>query len=239
MAVPPTPRYTSGMKAPGLPLLIALAAPAALAEERPLPVGSLRVEGNDRTADTIILRAADLKTGDPFGPETAGAVRQRVLNLRLFKEVVVIPETNGAEVDVAIRVKERWTLIPVPFVGASSRGVRAGAFMLESNLFGLNKILGAGGTFGREGPSTFVFYRDPGVAGSPFLVKGQARFADIRREQFDGDQQIYAYRDQRFDGSLSGGYQITPSLAVFAGWYVAFADAHAEDAFMAPPSTGP
>jgi hypothetical protein len=225
---------------PGLLLAVAVAVAApAWAQDPAVQVGELRVEGNRRTAAPVILGAAGIKQGDRFGPETAAEVQQRVLNLRLFRSVVVTPEPRGSGVDLAIRVVERRTLIPVPFVGATSRGVRGGVYVLESNLFGWNKLLVVGGTLSGEGPSAFALYRDPGVAGSRFLLRSIVRYGDLLREQFDGEQRIYAYRDERGEGSLSGGYQLTPWLSVYLGWYAAFAAAEAEADEMPPPATGP
>lgn len=218
-----------------LVILIALAAPARAEQAH---VGELRVEGNQRTAAPVILGAAGIKQGDRFGPETAAQVQQRVLNLRLFRAVEVTPEPRGSAVDLAIRVVERRTLIPVPFVGWSSRGVRGGLYVLESNLLGWNKLLVAGGMVSGEGPSGFAMYRDPGIAGSRFLLRCILRYGDQLREQFDSGQRIYAYRDERAEGLLFGGYQLTPWLAGYAGWYVSPAAADAEADETPPPSTG-
>lgn len=221
-------------------VLVALvvAAPSA-AGGSPAQVGELRVEGNRRTAAPVILGAARIKQGDRFGPDTAAEVRQRVLNLRLFQEVTVIPEQRENQVDVAIRVVERWTLLPIPFVGASSRGLRGGGYVLESNLLGWNKLLVVGGTYGGEGPSAFALYRDPGIAGTRWLGRGLVRYGDLLREQFDGERRIYAYRDERLEASLTGGFQIQPWLAVYLGWYAAVAGADAVDDEMPPPEAGP
>lgn len=227
------------MRWSGVVVAILLLASADVRAEPEVQVGVLRVEGNVRTVTPVILGAAGIRSGDPFGPETAAEVKQRVLNLRLFREVTVTPEPRGAEVDVAIRVVERWTLLPVPFVGASSRGVRGGAYLIESNLFGRNKLAGLGATFGGEGPTAFGLYRDPGVAGSRFLVRSMVRYGDLLREQFDGGRRVYAYQDERLEASLSGGYQIAPWLWAFAGWYAVFAGAERVDDEMEPPATGP
>ena len=59
------------------------------------------------------------------------------------------------------------------------------------------------------------------------------------REQFAGEQRIYAYRDERFEAALSGGYQILPWLAAYAGWYGTLAGSESEPDQMAPPDSGP
>jgi len=223
-----------------LAVMVSLAAPMpAWAEQAAALVGELRVEGNERTTAPVILGAAGIKSGDRFGPETAAEVQRRVFNLRLFREVTVTQEARGSEVDVAIRVVERWTLLPVPFVGASSRGVRGGAFLLESNLFGRNKVAGLGALYGGEGPSAFALYRDPGIGGSRALLRSMVRYGDLVREQFDGERRTYAYRDERFEAQLAGGYQWTRWLATYLGWYGGVGSAEVVDEEMAPPENGP
>jgi Surface antigen variable number repeat len=220
----------------GLVVATAIASPAWAEDPQ---VGQLRVEGNRRTAAPVILDAAGIKHGDRFEPGTPAEVKQRVLNLRLFRDVTVTPEPRGGQVDLSIRVVERWTLLPVPFVGASSRGLRAGAFVLESNLLGWNKTLVAGGIYSGEGPSAFALYRDPGVGGSRALLRSSLRYGDLLREQFDGARRIYAYRDERFEAALAGGYAIAPWLDVYLGWYGMLAGARPEEDEMAPPEAGP
>ena len=203
-------------------------------------VSAVHVEGNERTRAPVILEAAGIGVGDRFGPETAGEIEQRVLNLRLFRNVDVVSEARGGQVDVAIRVVERWTLLPIPFLAGSARGMRGGAYLLESNLFGWNKLLVLGAVYsGGEGPSAFGLFRDPSVAGTRGLFRTMIRYGDLLREQYDGSQRIYAYRDARVDASVAGGYAIRPWLSAYLGWYGALAGAEAVDEEMAPPATGP
>jgi hypothetical protein len=202
-------------------------------------VAGLRVIGNQRTRSPVILDAAGIAIGDRFEPGMAEVIEQRVLNLRLFRAVEVSASARGAEVDVAIQVVERWTLLPIPFVAGSSRGMRGGAYLLESNLLGWNKLVVLGAIYsGGEGPSAFALYRDPSVAGTRGLFRAMARYGDLLREQYRGADRVYAYRDGRVDLSASGGYAVTPWLSLFAGAYAVPAWSESVEGEAAPPANG-
>ncbi len=227
--------------------LIALATGRGAAAQTAMPSGApalgevaaVRVIGNQRTRSPVILEAAGIAVGDRFEPGMADVIEQRVLNLRLFRAVDVTASSQGAHVDVAIQVVERWTLLPIPFVAGSSRGMRGGAYLLESNLLGWNKLVVLGAIYsGGEGPSAFALYRDPSVAGTRGLFRAMARYGDLLREQYRGADRVYAYRDGRVDLSASGGYAVRPWLSLFAGGYAVPAWSEAVEGEAAPPDTG-
>lgn len=202
-------------------------------------VAAVRVIGNQRTRSPVILDAAGIAVGDRFEPGMADVIEQRVLNLRLFRAVDVSASAQGAEVDVAIQVEERWTLLPIPFLAGSSRGLRAGAYLLESNLLGWNKLVVLGAIYsGGEGPSAFALYRDPSVASTRALFRAMVRYGDVLREQYRGTARVFAYRDARVDLSASGGYAVTPWLSLFAGAYAVPAWSESVEGEAAPPASG-
>ncbi len=202
-------------------------------------VAAVRVTGNLRTRSTEILSAAVIEVGDRFEPGMAERIEPRVLNLRLFRAVDVRASSQGPRVDVAIQVEERWTLLPIPFLAGSSRGMRGGAYLLESNLFGWNKLVVLGAIYsGGEGPSAFALYRDPSVAGTRGLFRAMVRYGDLLREQYRGGERVYAYRDGRVDLSASGGYAVTPWLSLFAGGYAVPGWSEAVEDQAAPPENG-
>lgn len=182
-------------------------------------IGSVQVTGNRRTVTTVITGAAGIHAGETFDPGTPAEVKRRVFNLRLFEEVDVVPESREGFVDLTIHVKERWTLFPLPFASASSRGVQGGLFVMDSNFLGRNKLLMLGGTYAPQGGSGFAFYRDRGIAGSRWILQTGGIYSSVVRERFDGNERIFAYEDARWDASLSGGYQFQRWLGIQGGAY--------------------
>lgn len=200
---------------------LALARPQPVCAElsSPAAIETIEVLGNERTAREVILAAADVAEHDPLDPGSLDDIRQRVMNLKLFEEVDVTVRGSDAARVLTIRVKERWTLLPIPFVSTSSRGTQGGLFVLDTNLFGRNKIAAVGGTYASWGGMAFAIYQDPAVAGSRTTLRAAASYSQTVRERRVGDQLVFAADDRRADGSLVAGYRITRLLWLSAGWF--------------------
>jgi outer membrane protein assembly factor BamA len=222
-----------------IPVSVALAlclGGAARADVR--HVCELRVEGNDRTAEGVILRAAQIGPGTAYTDDLPDVVRQRVYNLRVFDQVSVEPSLHEGAMDLVIRVKERWTLLPVPFASAGNGAYRAGVLLVDTNFVGEHKTAIAGGYYGNRGSGAFVFYLDPEVAGSRWQGTLQLAYYGALREQYDGASRVYAYRERRAAAQAALGYHLTRALTVMAGWGATDIDPSAEDGFMAPAGGG-
>ena len=83
-------------------------------------IGAIEVTGNERTAREVVIAALRVQPGDGVPDEILPVLRQRVLNLRLFREVEVTKRPSGKGVVLSVAVEERWTLLPIPILGASS-----------------------------------------------------------------------------------------------------------------------
>lgn len=175
----------------------------------------VEVAGNRRTDRDVILATAAVPNGELDAADLAD-VRQRLLNTKLFETVEVTREGTS----VQIRVKERWTLFPIPYVSSSSRGTQGGLFLLESNLFGRNKTVVVGGSYSSWGVMGFGLYIDPAVAGTRATLRASALYAQTTRERRVDDRTVFEYDDDRADTSLLGGYRITDRFQLSAGWFV-------------------
>ena len=196
------------------------------------------VEGNQRTAERVILQAARLAPGVRCSESLLEAARQRVTNLELFSDVDVTSTREPAGESVTIAVEERWTLFPVPFAAASGRGYKAGAFLLERNLFGLNKVIAVGAIQSTQGPRIFAYFDDFGVRQSRWLLRATATYTNLLREQYEGRNRVYAYRDHRFAFRVMPGYELTPELRLYAGWSGATTRTRQRGQFEPPPAGG-
>ncbi|MDC0707863.1 BamA/TamA family outer membrane protein [Stigmatella sp. ncwal1] len=202
--------------------LTATLAVGALAEEASPPpedprLERIEVQGNTRTQDLVILRALRITPGDAIKPEMQGELRRRLLNLKLFKSVEVLTQPGSAGVVLQVVVEERWTLLPVPFFSSAKNRWQVGIFALESNLFGLNKLLVAGGVLSNRGGSAFALYKDPSILGSRWTGDLSFLFSRADRERYKEDAIADSYEDQRLDLGAVLGYQLTPELNAGAG----------------------
>ncbi len=224
----PSAPGSSPAPAAGEPATWPQAAPAAAPSSRSSPssaspdaspserLAAVEIIGNLRTGRDVILAAAAIPPL-PLSELALAQVKQRLLNLRLFEIVEVTGRDLATAPTITIRVKERWTLFPIPFISTSSRGVQGGVFLLETNLFGRNKTVVVGGSYASWGAAAFTLYRDPSVLGSRFTLRANAIYAVNDRERRVAGDVVASYRDRRLDLMLLPGVQLTRRLNLSAG----------------------
>jgi len=93
---------------------------------RLLHVHSIKISGNKKTKDYIILREMKLKAGQQVKAsillEKSNASQALIYNTNLFSTVTVTPVMIGAdEVDIYIEVLERWYIYPTPYLKLTDR----------------------------------------------------------------------------------------------------------------------
>ncbi len=205
--------------------IAALVTPAAGLE-------AIQVRGNERTEEAVILRAAGVTVGDPVTAGDLPAIRQRLMNLRLFGDVeVTLPAGHDV---LTIEVDERWTLIPLPMLMVAGDDFRVGGLLLEANLFGLNKKLGAGGAYQEDSSMAFLMYEDPSILGSRLV--GSARFQLFvgTRERYRDGAVESSFRDHAYSFAGLLGPRLTPELTVSGGGFVVFGTSEALDDVPGP-----
>src|SRR5580698_7627565 len=82
-------------------------------------VGKISINGNKVTRNYIILRELSFHTGDTLTLEDLvkafRAAHDRLVNTHLFNEVVIyLQHFSDYTADVAIDVRERWYIFPLP-----------------------------------------------------------------------------------------------------------------------------
>jgi outer membrane protein assembly factor BamA len=201
-------------------------------------IGAIEVKGNERTAREVVIAALRVQPGDGVPDELLPVLRQRVLNLRLFREVEVTKRPSEGGVVLSVAVEERWTLLPIPILGASSGTAQAGLAIFESNFLGRNKLLAVSGIYSSRSQSGFLFYRDPSLFGSRMVLAVELIAENKVRERADGFDVVQAWRDRRVDVSVRPGVLLAPGLALRAGPFAVFRNTRAEPSYPAPPPAG-
>lgn len=136
-------------------------------------IREIRFHGLKRTARRTALRIVrPVREGGVFTEDSEELIIQELRETGIFNPEIRVEshfEESGVYIDVF--VKDKWTLIPIPFFAFSKDGSWSGGLMgIESNLLGLNKTLGLGVFFGSFGWSGVGFYRDPLFLGSDMTL---------------------------------------------------------------------
>ncbi|MBV4359158.1 POTRA domain-containing protein [Pinibacter aurantiacus] len=97
-----------------------------------LTVGDIYITGNKKTRAYIIERELPFKKGDTLSLQdlTQKFVtgRQQLINTQLFHEVnIYLKQFRGYITDIQIDIKERWYIIPLPYVKPVDRNFSAWA----------------------------------------------------------------------------------------------------------------
>ena len=155
------------------------------------------VEGNGKTETAFIERKARACLGwqeaqNERNVDTS-TLRQCLINTRLFASVDVSRETVDGP--IVIKVEDRWSVIPLPYIRFDAAGRRQFGFLLaDSNLMGQGRFAMIGGSISDTQSNTMAVYPDPSVAESNFGLSFVASRAvsDVyplgrdRHERLDG-----------------------------------------------------
>jgi outer membrane protein assembly factor BamA len=100
-------------------------------------IREINISGNRQTNYKIILRELPFQSNDqyPFNvlANKFSEAKRRLMNTGLFHHVVVsLNSLQGYEATVHVEVKERWYIIPIPFVKAVDRSI--GEWVQEQNM---------------------------------------------------------------------------------------------------------
>ncbi|HEY5782269.1 MAG TPA: POTRA domain-containing protein [Lysobacter sp.] len=152
-----------------------------MSEPEPVPrIVEIHLSGNEKTRDKVILRELDLAPGDPADPSAIENGRQAVLDLGLFRTVEATTQPAPGGVVLNIDIREKYHLLVVPRVDASSdRDVSYGAQLRWANVWGLNHRLNLAVESGdfpeerdrREEDSVRLGYRAPYLFDSPYELR--------------------------------------------------------------------
>lgn len=125
------------------------------------------ISGNSKTSDKVIIRELDVKQGQKMTTVDIKESYLRLFNLRIFSEVEFdLNEVGPNESELKIRVKERWTLIPIAKLtgGGGTTQYTLGAY--DINVAGEYLELGAQYE-NLNGASGFVhWFRNPRLFGT-------------------------------------------------------------------------
>jgi hypothetical protein len=200
-------------------------------------LGKIHVEGNRRTREGVILDLVEIEEGDPVTAALVQEITEEIIDSDIFAEVrvtlsVAAASTSEQElpatqrrIDLNIEVREKWTLIPIPFFSTDGDSFNGGLIVIESNLLGRNKQLITAAFGGSGGFSGFFAFVDPSIAGSRWRGRLSAgtRRDDTVHALPDGTT-IREYQIQETNFSTGIGYRFSRDIGGDAGVRVAIRD---------------
>lgn len=138
-------------------------------------IESIRLQGNTRTKDEVILRELPIQEGDVFSNEKVSTGLRSLYNLQYFSSIVpeVTPGSEDNLVDLTIKLAEQSTRsvqFGMTFSGSSNADdfpISLSLGVSDSNLFGLGKSASLSASIATNNQSVSVSYGEPYLFGKP------------------------------------------------------------------------
>lgn len=161
-------------------------------------VTSIETEGLRRTSPEAFGKLLRRFVGREADTESVTRV---ILGTGLFDT----PEISVADGVMHIKVKEKHSLLPIPFASASSGSVMGGIMLMDNNFAGRMDKLGVGGLVSEDSYRFFAGYNHRQTGSEPF---GWKLSADFRKTDYDIENE-YGNRLGDYSGS---GYSFTGGI---------------------------
>ncbi len=128
------------------------------------PIARIRVDGLSRTRPVVVWQWIRCSGGDLLSSCDLPTIREQLYRLGIFSAIDVELVDAPEGVVVVFRIKEKWSLYPVPMLWYSPGTEIAGLILAEANLLGFNKGAALGAVYSNRGWYTLAGYNDPNVA---------------------------------------------------------------------------
>ena len=192
-------------------------------------VSALKFEGLERTKESYMLSVLGKYVGTPESRIDLHEVKVTLEELELFSETEVSlqKDENGATV-LFIKVKEKWSFIPVPFfMYSSSTGFMGGAFVMDMNAFGIRDNYVIGGVFSKNIQLALMAYSRPSrdIKHPGFTVGASFTRRDNEEKNLSGDK-IFEYNAMTGSVYAAVSDKITAHSKINAGLRYSYTNAN-------------
>jgi len=171
-------------------------------------ISEIEVIGNQKTRSEVILGIARVKVGDEFNEDILKNIKRYLDNQRKFEEVEVKAEKLSEDnVKIIIRVKDKWSIILLPYFAYKNENTSFGLVFIESNLFGYQNSIVISPIYENKKINFFTLFSHPRVKNSLFsYVIGASRlYKDI--DIFDMNSVIDNFSQDSYGGFITLKYQ--------------------------------
>ena len=183
-------------------------------------VSAIKIEGLGRTKESYMLSVLEKYVGISESRINLQEVKVTLEELELFSEteVSIQKDGNGATV-LFIKVKEKLSFIPIPFfMYSSSTGFMGGAFVMDTNAFGIRDNYVVGGVFSKNIQLALMAYSRPSrdIRHPGFTVGASFNHRDNEEKNLSG-RKIFEYNAMGGSVYASVSDKITAHSKINAG----------------------
>ncbi|MCQ2241881.1 hypothetical protein [Treponema sp.] len=126
------------------------------------PITAINFDGLKRTKEFILQRDVRNFIGREADEKTIHELETLLQKEGLFSEIELVQSESESGTEITANVKEKITFIPLPLFSISEGKAMGGAFLIDSNAFGLKHTVAVGGFFSSsEYRGIFMYGRPP------------------------------------------------------------------------------
>jgi len=132
-------------------------------ENKTVKIDSIKIVGNEKTKEFIILRELTVERGDSVNYETLQYNKERIFSLGIFTRVNLRIKHEDGFNKLIIQVEESWYIFPVPFINVPEKTfsrVSYGINFYYLNFRGRNETINSTLSFGYD-PFFSLTYKNP------------------------------------------------------------------------------
>lgn len=182
-------------------------------------IESIVLDGNTRTSEDIIENNIALKVGTPFEREQFELTLKKLKNLQVFSKVTIeIRENKQQKLNITIKFKEKWTMIPYIVAGSGGGSSYYALGLYDTNFIG--RLYTFNFTYGckNNNCSSVIFFRNPSLLGKKInYVINPALYHNIYTI-YDRNREVVGSFSNRQDYLLSyADFEINPGFSLGAG----------------------
>jgi hypothetical protein len=148
----------------------------AAARDADIVIMKVSYVGSFKTWPSRLAILTALKPGMRLGEARPDDIVQRLRKTGLYSEVGLEYESVEGGAEILVRLKEKWTLIPLPFAQFTKDRTNLGFFLFDSDFAGSRAVVVAGGAWVNDGWMATLGYIEPslgeGKVGLTFFTAG-------------------------------------------------------------------
>ncbi|MDR0684601.1 MAG: hypothetical protein LBF83_05695 [Spirochaetaceae bacterium] len=177
-------------------------------------ITELAVFGLKRTKPRIVEEVLEAFIGQRADTLDINAVHAAVLDTGILEplSIEILDAENGDGKALAVTVREKWSIFPVPVFFAASGDVSGGIFFADSNAFGLNDKFFLGGMYGTDGWMFMSGYMHSGRKGLPGWALSGSFARTGRKDRNQRDEEVRRFAIDTGGASAGLSYKLTETL---------------------------
>ena len=183
-------------------------------------VTEIRFEGLKKTKESYMKAVLERFSKVPSSSLDLHEVETALEELRLFSEIkVTLEKDENGNSFLNIKVKEKFSFLPIPFLMYSSdQGFMGGAFVMDTNAFGIRDNYLVGGVFSKNIQMALMAYSRPSLdAAHPGFSVGGAFTHRDREEKNSRDEKMLEYDTMGGSVNVSVSDKITKRSKILVG----------------------